>query len=102
MHVQLGIWHLMITKTWKLWCRVITPFNQFIIFVINLYFLWSLYFKVNSRYLQTINYDFCLKLVICYLLIVSKVVVKQVLGNIRDMVMQNMCFISINKQPIGY
>ncbi len=42
--------------------------------------------RSNSFYQQTINYEFCLnKLIICCLLIVSKVVVKvRVLRRIRD------------------
>ncbi len=44
---------------------------------INVDFWDTFILRSNSRYKQTINYDFCLnKLLICCLLIVSMVVVK--------------------------
>ncbi len=57
-------------------------------------------FKVQFT-LLTINYDICLS---NCLVIVSKVVVKFRYGvrlRMCNMVMQNLCFISTNKQPIS-
>lgn len=56
--------------------------------------------RCNSRYWKTINYDFCLKLIICYLLIFIKVVVGFRIRNAFNVIFNQFNWSVLNKSII--